>query len=104
MGKELKENWWGDIITVVEPSWLKKVQAMVQNYEFFRKLEEDIRGGRMVDKHYEEYHGVSYNKESVLPDLQSDLCGKVFYNHHSSPVRSYSGYHHTLQRMKHTLW
>lgn len=90
-------------ITIVEPAWLKEVQEMVKNSQFFKEVEEKLNKGKMAKEKYNNINGVWFYKGKVSLDSQSPLCMQVFEDHHSSLEGGHSGYHQILQRIKRTF-
>lgn len=72
-------------ITIVEPVWLKGVQQMVENSNFFQDLNKKFNEEKIFKDKYNMIKGVWFYKERVPLDFSLSLCVQVFEDHHNTP-------------------
>lgn len=88
--------------TVVIPVCREAVKTFVINSSYFKQLKEKMCKGTDAASHYKKID-MWYYKDRIMLYSNSELCKRVFSEYHSIPSGGYSGYHHTLRRIKHTF-
>lgn len=80
------------------------MKSAVKNFPYFLKLKEKLAKIPNSYVHCREVKGVGYYMDKIMLDPSSNLCTRVFLEHHFTPSGGHSGYQQTFQRIKHSFW